>query len=354
MDLDNKESGDNIATDSTGATATSETTSPVSETTATSTPAAPSPVEAADSSGPASAATQANADGSLTPANTTLQAANKQPTQAPVNWEQRYSELRKREAEITRQNQQYQQQFQQYQGIDPNAVRAWQQAQQRSQAEQLPVWNRNNPNNPRFQQTLAKFSAYKAAMGRAATPEAKQVVRETLGAEFSNDEVQAVQQWENHQQQFQANFAADPTGTIAGIVNQQVQQAIYQNQQKVVAEQSVGSWFDDPSNKTIVERYGREMMDALRNNQWTMVRDYYVNKAKFDGLQSRVGEADKAVTAAKEKDRLLQGAASVTRDPKVQTKVDPAAVAKKRGIQPGTTAFYDLLLELKEDGLLPD
>lgn len=348
MSIDNTESVDNITTDSTGATATSETPSPAPA--ATSETAAPAPVEAADSSGPATpAATQATADvGSLTPANTTLQAAKTQPA---VNWEQRYGELRKREAELTRQNQQFQQQFQQYQGIDPNAVRAWQQAQQRAQQEQLPVWNRNNPNNGRFQQTQAKWAAYKDAINRAQTPEQKEAVRATLGASFAPDEVQVIQQWENHQREFQANFAADPAGTIASVVEQHVQRAIYQSQQRAQAEQSVGQWFEDPANKQIVERYGRQMMDALRSNSWDLVKSHFTNQAKLDGLQSRVGEADKAVTAAKEKERLLQGAAAVTRDPKSQATVDPMVVAKKRGIQPGTDEYWDLLRELNESGL---
>lgn len=353
MDIDNSESGDTIATDSTGTSATSEVSSPVAETTATSTTTAPTPVETADSTGPTNVATQANADpGSLTPANTTSQNTKPSP---PVNWEQRYSELRKREAEITRQNQQYQQQVQQYQGIDPNAVRAWQSAQQRSQQEQLPVWNRQNPNNPRFQQTLAKFGAYKDAINRATTPEQKQVVRDTLGATFAPEEVQAVQQWENHQRDFQANFAADPSGTIAGIVNQHVQQAIAQHQQRSQAEQTVGQWFQDQGNNAIIRQYGNEMMTALqRGNSWELVRDHYAAKAKLDGLQSRVGEADKTMTAAKEKERLLQGAAAVTRDPKSGSKVDPMAVAKKRGISPGSADYWDLLNELKASGLLPD
>lgn len=349
MSIDNTESGDTITTDSAGATATSEASSPVAETTATSNTTAPAPVEAADSSGPGTPpATQANADGSLTPANTTLQAAKPQPT---TNWEQRYGELRKREAALTQQVQQFQSQFQQYQGIDPNSVRAWQQAQQRAQQEQLPVWNRNNPNNGRFQQTQTKWSAYKDAMNRATTPEAKEAVRSTLGASFAPDEVQAIQQWENHQREFQANFAADPAGTIASVVDQHVQRAIQQHQQRAQAEQSVGQWFEDPSNKEIVGRYGQQMMQALRNNSWDMVRQYFANQAKLDGLQSRVGEADKAVTAANEKERLLKGQAAVTRDPKVQTTVDPMAVAKKRGIQPGSAAYWDLLHELKESGL---
>lgn len=350
MEIDNTDSGDNI-TESSVATATSESTSPVVET-ATSSEAAPATPNTADSSGPATpAATQANAEnnGSSTPPNTTLQAAKTQPQ---VNWEQRYSELRKREAALTQQVQQYQSQFQQYQGVDPNAVRAWQQAQQRAQQEQLPVWNRQNPNNVRFQQTQAKWSAYKDAINRAATPEQKQAVRDTLGATFSPEEVQQVQQWENHQREFSANFAADPAGTIAQVVDQRVQQAIQQHTQRAQAEQSVGQWFNDPANQEIVKRYGPQMAQALQNNSWDMVKNYFVAQARLDGLQSRVGEADKAVTAAKEKERLLQGAAAVTRDPKAVNQVDPMSVAKKRGISPGSAEYWDLLTELKESGLL--
>jgi hypothetical protein len=289
----------------------------------------------------------------LTPANTTLQAAKPATPNQNVNWEQRYSELRKREAALTQQFQAAQQQLNQFQGIDPNALRQWQQAQQRAQQEQLPVWNRQNPNNPRFQQTQAKWSAYKDAMGRANSPEQKEAIRQTLGAEFSQEEVQQVQQWENHQREFQANFAADPWGTIAGIVDQRVQAAVQHQNQRVQAEQTVGQWFADKGNQEVIQRYGQQMMAAIQQgNSWNMVRDFYVNQAKLDGLQSRVGEASKAVTAAKEKDRLLQGAAAVTRDPNVKSKVDPMKIAQKRGIQPGTPEYWDLLRELEQDGTL--
>lgn len=352
MTVDNQDSGDTI-TESTETTATSESTSPVTET-ATSSTAAPTSAETADSSGPASAATQANADAnsSLTPANTSLQAAKTQPQESEESFKKRYADLRRREQEITRQNQQYQAQLQQFQGVDPNAVRAWQQAQMRTQQEQLPVWNRQNPNNPRFQQTQAKWAAYKEAINRAQTPEQKAAIRDTLGATFTPDEVQQVQSWENHQREFQANFASDPAGTIAHIVDQRVQQAIHQHTQRAQAEQSVGQWFSDQANQAIVQRYGQQMMAALQTNSWEMVKNYFVNQARLDGLQTRVGEAQKAETAAKEQQRLLQGQAAVTRDPKVEKKVDPMKVAKQRGIQPGTDEYWDLLHELKESGLI--
>lgn len=352
MSIDTTESGDIIANDSAGDTTTSEQASPAPAD--TSTTAASAPVEAADSTGPASAETQANADGSLTPANTTLQAANKQPVQATpaqpaVNWEQRYSDLRKRETALSQQVQQYQQR---YQGIDPNSVRQWQEAQQRAQQERLPAWNRNNPQNPRFRDTLRRFDDYRNAMGRAQTPEQKEVLRQTIGQSFSQDDVQTIQAWENHQREFQANFAADPAGTIADIVAQTVRQEIAQSQKMAEAEQTVGKWFNDPANKAIVDRYGPQMMELMqRGNDWRFVSQYFTQKAQVDGLQSRVGEADKAVTAANERDRLLKGAAAVTRDPKPQTVVDPVKIAKQRGIAPGSEAYYDLLLELKGNGL---
>lgn len=350
MTVDNTDSGATIATESTETTATSDSSSPAS-TTATSTDAAPVSAGTTDGAGPASAATQTEVvgkDPSTTP-DTTLQNAK----QAAPNWEQRYGDLRKREAELTRQLQQREAQMQQFRGVDPNAVRAWQMAQRRAQQENLPVWNPQNPNNARFQQTQAKWQAYKAAMGRAQTPEQREVIKSTLGAEFAPEEVRAVQEWENHQRQFQERMAADPYGAIATVFDQRIQQAIQSHIQRQQAEQTVGQWFQDKANADVIQRYGQQMMAALQQgNSWNMVRDYYANQVKLDSVQSRVGDASKAETAAKEKERLLQGQAAVTRDPKVDKRVDPMKVAKQRNIQPGTDEYWDLLHELKESGLI--
>jgi hypothetical protein len=355
MDIDNNGSSGSIATDSAGTSDTATSASPASA--ATSSESAPSSVDAAVSTGPASAATQTIADnGSLTPPDTTLQAANQAaaPAQPAVDYEKRYADLRREQAKWQQERQQYQQQVQRYQGVDPNAVRQWQQAQQRAQQEQLPPWNRNHPANARFNEAKVKWTQFRQAIQRADTPEAKQWVQQTLGSQFQDDDLRAIQAWEQHQRSFQEGFASDPEGSIADIVDRRVQQALETHQKRSQAEQTVGQWFDDAQNKPLIERYRSELIQLGQSGAtFPLMKEWLQMKAKLDGLQSRVGEADKAKTAADEQSRLLKGNAAVTRDPKTKSVVDPMVVAKERNIQPGTPDYWDLLTELHSQGLLP-
>lgn len=347
--VDNTLEVSSISDNSAETTATVDVSSPVD--TATSDNSPQSSVHSDGSTDPAQAATQATTDstGSLVTPNTTLQ--NAKPAAAPINWEQRYGELRKREQAQAAEVQRFKQQQEAFKGVDPSAVKQWREAQQRAQAEQLPPWNRQHPANARFSEAKVKWGAYKQAMARASTPEQKEWVQQALGGQFEQEDLNVLRAWDQHQRTFAEGFASDPEGSIADIVDRRVKEALGKHQEHAQAETKVGAWFDDAANKPLIERYGPLMANIMqRGGDFELAKESAVRQYRIDSLQSRVGDADKAQASAQEQARLLKGAAAVTHDPKVAVSIDPMSVARARGIQPGTDRYYDLLTELKEQG----
>lgn len=320
---------------------------PVStDTQATSTPAAEganaetAPVDATD--------TQANASESLTSpkSDTTSQAAQAQPQ---IPWEKRYSDLRREEQRLRQQLKQFQQT---YQGVDPNTVRTFQEREALAQREKLQPWNKQSPKHATFLKTLDKVQLYQAALNKAA-PEKRQDVADQWAGLISEQEFNDVRAWQEHQRQEQLAMMADPRAYYAQQVRDIIREEMQQHQTASKAEQEVGGWFNDPANQPIVQQYGPQMQEMLESGApWKFVQQHIALLAQMDGMQGRVGEAEKVKTAAEERNRLLKSQASVSRDPNTARKIDPMQVAKERGIQPGSPDYWDLLTELKSEGML--
>lgn len=275
---------------------------------------------------------QANEGGSSKTLDTTLQTADQQAGNAPptdwqaekAKYEKRVADLRAAQGRTANELHQYRQR---YNGIDPDAARK---ALEASKQPEHPVWHPKNPGNRSFGETKAAFERYEKAMGAAGTPEEKAVVQKVFGAIFSEKEVGQLREWRQHQARETERMASDPDAYRERI-RSEVQEQIREEMRGAREEQQVASWFEAPANQPIVEAYRAEMIELMNAGwNWTQVQRYIETKAKADGLQSRVGSAEKTSAAARAQQSALKTNAKTTRDP-AQAAVGKMDFAKMGG-----------------------
>lgn len=237
---------------------------------------------------------------------------------------------------------------QQYNGVDPEAVRKWNEAQKAAADQKLPVWDKRNPGNQGFRSTLTQFKSYQQAMAKADTPEKKALLQETMGSLFSQDQAQQLREWDDFRAKFHEDFAMDPRGTLSEIIKDELRSELQNERMTQEADHEVNSWMTDPANKQIVSQYGPQMLDALtRGNQWSFVRQMAIDRAKLDALQSRVGTADKAAAQGRAVTDLAKQKAVHKRDGAVRPQKDPVAeadrIAKEKGIDFNHPEYFNIL-----------
>lgn len=272
-------------------------------------------------------------------------------------WQKRYDEVRtafnRKTAEADKLRQEHNGLRERFKGVDPDAIRAYREQAEKAKQRELPVWNRENPNSPRFYASVERWKAYKAAYAQAATPEDQAVLKRTLGSAFSQQEQEALASWEQHQAQFTEQLAADPEGTIASIVDQRVQNALADYRMQADATTSVTGWFDDPKNQPLIKAYGKEMHSRLRDGvPWAYVQEWATTKSQLDALQTRIAPAEAASASARAKNALLKEGAAITRDGVAKPVKDIAAEAQRigneRGWPLGDARYLDLIDDLRK------
>jgi hypothetical protein len=285
---------------------------------------------------------QADDSGSSTSSDTTLQTADPKEGSAPAEpkdwaaekakYEKRIADLRANHGRASNELHQYRQRFK---DIDPDAARK---ALALSQQQQVPVWSAKHPENRSFRETVAAFGRYEAAMRKADTPEKRAIAQELFGSTFTEKEVQQLQEWRAHQMRETERMASDPDAYREKI-RAEVQEQIREEMRASREEAEVASWFGNRVNQPIVEKYREEMITLMNEGwHWPQVQRYIEAKAKADGLQSRVGSADKTAAAARAQQAAQKTAAKATRDPAQAPvgKLDFAKIgadyAKKNGL----------------------
>ncbi len=272
----------------------------------------------------------ANEGGSSKTLDTTLQTADQQAGNATdwqaekARYEKRVADLRAQQGRTANELHQYRTR---YKDIDPDAARK---ALTAAKQPEHPVWHPKHADHRSFSETKAAFARYETAMQKANTPEKRAVVAEVLGSTFTEKEVQQLQEWKNHQQRENERMASDPDAYRERI-RSEVQDQIRAEMQGAREEAQVEGWFEDPANKPTVDAYREEML-TLMNEGWTwkQVQRYIETKAKADGLQSRVGSAEKTSAAARAQQSALKSNAKSSRDP-AQAPVGKLDFAKAAG-----------------------
>lgn len=281
---------------------------------------AQSPEGVSETNAPAAEAAQQNdGDGSSTSPDTTSQAAATTATKTPEQWQQELEAANKRINDLrsgySKTKLQLDQTLKRYQDIDPDKYR-----QTVSQAEknQLPVWDARNPANRQWQGTLAAWERQKQTIQSAETPEEEAALRKATDRMFTREEAQQIRQWEQHQRAEVARMASDPNAYREKMREEAVN-AVREELRAAEEERRVASWFESPANAPIVEAYREFMVEKINQGYpWHVIQELVEVKAKADGLQSRVGGAEKASAQARAQTTALKSSAAVTRDPAVK------------------------------------
>ncbi len=226
-----------------------------------------------------------------------------------AKYERRVADLRAQQGRTANELHQYRTR---YKDIDPDAARK---ALTAAKQPEHPVWHSKHPDNRSFTETKAAFARYEKAVQAATTPEERAVAQRLFGATFTEKEVSQLQEWRQHQARENERMASDPDAYRERI-RSEVQDQIRAEMQGAREEAQVEGWFEDPANKPTVDAYREEML-TLMNEGWTwkQVQRYIETKAKADGLQSRVGSAEKTSAAARAQQSALKSNAKSSRDP---------------------------------------
>lgn len=295
---------------------------------------------ATETTAPANADSQDDGNGSSTTQDTTVQtadkAANTTPTPAAVDWEAKVAAAEKRardnQAAFTAKAQEAKRLQETYQGIDPKLVQAWKAEKEKADLAKRPLWDRQHPAHESFKPLVARWKDYKAARARATTPEARQVLDDTVGKNFSAADVETLTAWEQHQAQFSERLAMDFHGTLAEEARQIAREEFQKLQQDAKTETETVGWMQDPENAPKVEKYRPAIISMLEKGYpWEAVQALVNQKWELDRLQSRAGNAEIATASARAKENALKAKASTTRDPGT-TKL-PVGDAWKEGVK---------------------
>jgi hypothetical protein len=251
---------------------------------------------------------------------------------------QRLSGEKKRLEEERQQLQARLQEFEQkLNGIDLQKVRSFQEHQQKAAN---PIWHPSNPEHARFQEAKRKHDFYVGLTQRSA-PEDRAKINEWYNADLSADDQAMIQKFTDHGRQEQMRFQMDPEGYLRERLDKLVDQKLNGFQEKTVGSyrqnleerQRLGETlqkYPELNKPEVLQRAmqmvgeGRDMHDALRD-------------IRMEFLEQRLSGVDKARRSVEEKERLLQGNNSISRDPAASTHFDLFAEAKKLAIQRGIT-----------------
>lgn len=229
-------------------------------------------------------------------------------------------ELESKVAEYQQQLQTFQQQFQ---GIDPRTVQEWKQQQQ---VASLPVWHPKNPGAEAFNRALSIRDFYNSEYDAEADPEAKARILSRFHQRVPAQMRQQIQDFDEQQKQERLQMARDPQGYIQGQVKSLVQQEIDSFRDKTV--RSYQETMNAQQELSGLQQQFPEM-NNLENLQKiaALVRQGIPTATAFhatraDVLSAQISQARTSKASADEKERLLTGRATISRDAAVTPKVN--------------------------------
>lgn len=341
--IDNSKTSDNITASATEA-ATSDTGSET-----TSAPDAGQTVDTSAGEGSETTPNQ-NGNGSLTTDPSTNQDQNWE------TWKKRYDGQTRSYNKLRSEFDQIRQQAEQWKDIDPRAIRAWQEQQQRSSQEQLPKWHPKNPSSAHFKSLKDSWTRFRNGYANERDPVRREQLQAQLGQMFTPDEQQALAQWEQHKNDFVEQLAADPMSAIQDLITQSFDSMYESKNRESAAQQEVGQWFDQNSAIVQNDEDAAYLGDLLqRGTPWEQARQLTEQRAKIRDLESKIGNAQRAQQSAEAKDRLLKGEASVTRDQSVSRSITNDELyamareeAKKLGIPTDDRRFMSIVQRLSQ------
>jgi len=286
-------------------------------------------------SAPSKTGSADDSDGSSTTVDTTLQT-----TEPEKDWKVEYEKAQARINDLrsgyTRKTTEHDNFRKQYDGVDAEAVRKFKAEQERAVQANLPVFNPKHPEHAVFKDTLVRYKQYKQAVSNAATPEAKEAIKEALGGTFSAKEADQIRSWEVQQQQYNELAAMDPRAAHAQLIREEAQaifdermDQMWKQQEEHQIANDVRSWMEAPANVPLVAKYRDRMLNCLAKGYgWEAVKELLPFWEREGGLQSRVTDVERKSATVRAQQDAIKAKASITRDP-ATTQVDPQSAYKK-------------------------
>ena len=295
------------------------------------------------------------------------------PQQKPEDWKVRHDGQLRANQRLSQEKKQLEAAHQQMQaklqeleqklsGVDLNQVREWREQREKSAN---PIWNPQHPEHGRFSQVHSTHQYYQRMFQRAQTDEQKQWVREQYETDLSVEDRKLIQQYQDHGRQELQRLQQDPAGYLQQYLDKRVDEKI-----KSFQEQTVGSYRTNLETKhqleTTLQKYPElnnpeDLQRAMKMVQEGMDMSHALRDIRMEKLEQRLSGAEAKKRSVEEKERLLQGNASISRDPAVKTNIDVYAEAKKlakeRGISlrnPFDSRFMRCIEDVKRQHNIKD
>ena len=268
-------------------------------------------------------------------------------TQQPEQWtppsREEYEQLQQRLSSLpqleqrVRDNQaafhQAQQRLKTYDGVDPEQVRAWRQAQEEARRKELPRWSRQHPENAHFQKLRDKASLVTQQVTQLRqTGVDDEKINSFINQNLTQEELNELQEYNNQKQSFQTQFFEDPQSAIAPFVEQMVEQRIEQVNRQYQQKTQVDQIMSSPDGQ-LLQKYSQEVSHLLTATGEEKVR-LAVAMARLaeenQALKAQLNPAIRQQQAAQEQQRLLQADARIAPQGS-QTKLSFKDFLKSRG-----------------------
>lgn len=304
--------------------------------------------------------TQPEAGSSTTQDQPTITEPPKDEAATPPNpWESDENPYRKRFNDVLGNGQRLYQEVQEfrkkYEGIDPEEARkVLAMRKQQEEASKLKPWNKGHQAYDKFQTTRTRVAEYQRMRQAADTPEKQAFLKDMAAQTFSPEDFQQVQEYEQDRQQMIAQLTEDPRGFINELVQPIIQQSLAQFEQFNQARQQTTSWFNDPANQPLLDKYAPDMYRMM--DPAVPARDKAIEvarlKAENEALKSRLMSSSEAsaMAAAQVGDRSRAATSPVARNTPARGISDPYQHVLKQGFKPGTVEFAVALQKLNNQG----
>ena len=373
-------STDTQTTDSTQDTAPSEDVSQIAPDTA---PSDSGQTDAADDSGagsqpetspqdaPTDTDTQPTVDNSKSVASTA-------PSQPEVIDPESYKRLRDEKSTWGRQTAEIRRQYEETRTQLAKLQQEREQSRQMAEQQKLALHDYRHPDHAaKFQPILAKADIVRSQLAKVNSaqlppglaPEHEQAWRESqkqaILSTLSDEEHNALEQFQNHNQNFQRKLALNPAQALTEFVQPMLEQFFQRKTMDQQAASEVDRDFADPELGPVLTEFKPQMAEMIQklggtDEAYDFAKHHALVYAQNQKLSQEIarlkqqnGEANIKVGAAATQQELAKGKASITRDVtprQTRSAYDIASErAKKQGIDRSSPPFFQLVREIEAE-----
>ncbi len=239
----------------------------------------------------------------------------------------------------------------QFQGVQPQDI------EQYRKTQELPVWDKRNPNHANFLELRRQYDHYEEDMRAAPDDATRQWLSQRMSQTIGPEGAKTLRSWRDHVRQREWARQTDPDSYYRELIQKEAQPVIQQQLQNVSqtyqsvqsAQAEVQKWMAD--NKDVASPDNIKSILGMMEKGATF--EVASARVERDHFRSKVTAAAQDKASAEERQRLLEGnaAGTIARNPRTGRFVDPKAVAKERGLTSEADRIK-LLFDLDQEGRL--